>query len=403
MRSHRTELIVITLLSLSGSGCSSSDASTGTDAKGSGGAATNAGGAATNGGAPSGGAGGNAESSSGGASAGGATGTAGSGAGASATDGGAGGATTGVDGGAVATIAGRHPGDVGIETDPDVVFVENFEEASVTDVTARYDDFKNAAGMALDADVPAKSAGKASIRFTASGTGQNATDLYKSLTPGYDELFVRYYAKYQSGAEWHHTGVWIGGYNPPTPYPNPQAGLKPNGDDRFSVSFEPMETAASPRMDFYNYWMTMHSWMDVPMGSTAYYGNSLIHQNAVRAPDAWMCVEIHVTLNPDGASSAGAELGLWVDDRSIDQFTDSSPLGYWTKDKFCPENADSAECTNYPPPAGTALIPLDLRYRSTTALKLNVFWPQNYITSGPDGSVWYDDMVVAKARIGCIR
>jgi len=45
---------------------------------------------------------------------------------------------------------------------------------------------------------------------------------------------------------------------------------------------------------------------------------------------------------------------------------------------------------------GTTLIPLELPWRSTTALKLNVFWPQNYTTSGGDGSVWYDDMVVAK-------
>ena len=49
------------------------------------------------------------------------------------------------------------------------------------------------------------------------------------------------------------------------------------------------------------------------------------------------------------------------------------------------------------------MIPLDLRHRSTSTLKLDAFWPQNYITSGPAGSVWYDDMVVARSRVGCIR
>ena len=165
-----------------------------------------------------------------------------------------------------------------------------------------------------------------------------------------------------------------------------------------------MEQAANPRMDFYNYWMKMHSWMDVPTGNTAYYGNSLIHQTRSHAvDDAWMCVEIHVKLNPNAGSGAGAELGLWIDDTSIQQFSDAAPLGYWTKDKFCPDNADSAECTDYPPPAGTQLIPLDLQYRSTTDLKLSAFWPQNYITSGGDGAVWYDDMVIATRRIGCLR
>jgi len=283
------------------------------------------------------------------------------------------------------------------------VWVENFEEATVNDFTARYDDFKNAPGMTLDTERAAKSSGAHSMRLTASGTGANATDFYKSLTPGYDELFVRYYAKYQSNVQWHHTGVWVGGYNPAIPYPSPNAGLRPNGDDRFSVSFEPMGQAATPRMDFYNYWMKMHSWMDVPSGNTAYYGNTLIHQTSVVAPDAWMCVEIHVKVNPDPSSGAGAELGLWVNDQSVQQFTDSAPLGYWIKDKFCPEGVDSSECTNYPPPTGTTLIPLDLQYRSTMALKLNAFWPQNYITSGGDGSVWYDDMVVAKSRVGCIQ
>ena len=43
-----------------------------------------------------------------------------------------------------------------------------------------------------------------------------ATDLYKRLDTGQDELYVRWYAKYQAGVPWHHTGVWFGGYNPPS-------------------------------------------------------------------------------------------------------------------------------------------------------------------------------------------
>ena len=49
------------------------------------------------------------------------------------------------------------------------------------------------------------------------------------------------------------------------------------------------------------------------------------------------------------------------------------------------------------------LVPLDLQYRSTADLKLNAFWPQNYITEGGAGDVFYDDMVIAKSRIGCIQ
>jgi len=35
-------------------------------------------------------------------------------------------------------------------------------------------------------------------------------------------------------------------------------------------------------------------------------------------------------------------------------------------------------------------------------LKLNAFWPQNYITDPASGTVWFDDMVVATVRVGCL-
>ncbi|MBK7401050.1 MAG: hypothetical protein IPJ34_33555 [Myxococcales bacterium] len=302
-------------------------------------------------------------------------------------------------------LSAKYPGDLGIDKDPAVLWVEDFEEGSVAAVRGRYEDSKNAAGMALVADVPAKSLGKASMRFTAGGGGPSATDLYKKL-PNQTELFVRYYVKYQKGIQWHHTGLWIGGYDPPTSWPNPQAGLRPNGDDRFAIAFEPVGAtgAADPRLDFYAYWMTMHSWKDVPTGSDAYYGNTVVHRASLRAKDdAWSCVEMHVKVNPDPASKAGAQLGLWVDDVSIAQFDDAAPLGYWVKDKFCSTTADAPSCTSYPPPAGTTMVPLDLQLRKTATLQLNHFWPQNYVTAGPAGNVYFDHMVVARTRVGCLR
>jgi hypothetical protein len=345
-------------------------------------------------------------SGAGGSSVGGASGAGGSSVGgASGASGGGGSAAGGASGsGAAAGLSAKYPGDVGIENDPAVVWHENFEHGSVGAVVARYNDSKNQTGMELVSDVPAKSSGAASMKLTASGTGANATDFYKRLDPGYDEWFVRWYAKYQSGVAWHHSGMWVGGYNPASNWPSPQAGSKPNGDDRFSVAMEPTGSGANPRMDFYNYWMTMHSWMDSPSGGSAYYGNTLIHDTSLKADDdQWMCLEVKITLNPDPSSAAGAELALWKNDQLVVHFTDQGPLGYWIKDKFCPQTADGPECTDYPPPSGTTMIPLDLRFRSTTALKLNAFWPQNYITSGGAGSVWYDDMVVATERVGCLN
>ena len=299
-------------------------------------------------------------------------------------------------------LASMYPGDMGIQNDPNVVWTENFEEGSVPAFYARYSDGQQA-GFSLDTtDRPAKSSGMASGKLTASGAGPNAVDFYKEFPQGYDELYVRYYAKYEANAPWHHTGVWFGGYNPPTTYPNPQAGLQPAGNDRFSIALEPQEQGATPRMDTYDYWMQMHSWMDVPMGNTAYYGNSVIHDPTLTAKPTWQCFEIHLKVNTDLSSGKGAELGVWVDDQSILQFNDTTPLGYWVKDKFCPENATGTECTMYKP-ANPTLVPLDQQYRSTAALQLNYFWPQNYITDAGSGTVWYDDMVVAEVRVGCIQ
>jgi hypothetical protein len=322
----------------------------------------------------------------------------------SGTGGAAGESTSGGSAGTASTseptLSDDYPGDVGLEGDPDVVWAEAFEQASVEEFLERYDSYQNAGGMLLDASTPAGSSGQTSLRLTSIASGENATDFYKNLGDGYEELFVRYYARYEANAPWHHTGVWIGGYAPASDWPNPQAGLRPNGDDRFSVSLEPMGRGPPPRLDFYNYWSTMHSWMEEPMGDTAYYGNSLIHAPSLVARDAWQCIELHIKLNPDPATSAGAELALWVEDELIVRFTDEGPLGYWIRDKFCPDAAVGTECTDYRP-AEPDLVPLDLRFRSSDALKLNALWPQNYITDEGGGSVWYDDLVLATRRIGC--
>src|SRR3989454_11919637 len=102
------------------------------------------------------------------------------------------------------------------------------------------------------------------MQFTADGrnAATQATDLYKRLDTGQDELYVRWYAKYQAGAPWHHTGVWFGGYNPARAWANPQAGTRPLGNDRGSFALEPGGGSGAPQpvFGFYNYLVTMDTW-----------------------------------------------------------------------------------------------------------------------------------------------
>lgn len=279
--------------------------------------------------------------------------------------------------------------------------MENFEEGSVSAVLARYDDSDHVAGMALVADHPAASSGSYSMEFTSGGSNP-ATHIYKSFGTGYDELYFRYYVKYIGTGPWHHSGLWFGGYNPALTYPDPRAGLKPAGNDLFSIGLEPFPMFANQQMDIYAYWMGMHSWESDPTGAPGdYYGNSFVHDaEFTEQSDAWVCYEVHLKLNPDPTSGAGAILEIWENDDLIRRFDDTGPFGYWVKDKFCPSDADGAECTTFKP-ANPTLALLDQQWRSTTALKINYFWPQNYNDASTNSSLLFDDMAVATRRIGC--
>ncbi len=314
---------------------------------------------------------------------------------ASATDGGGAAPDAGAP---TSTLAARYPGDRGMGSDPAVVWFEDFEEGSIAAIGARYDQVRDDGGFELVRDTPSGIGTALALRASPR---RQAVDLYKQL-PDHDAWYVRWYAKYDRDVTWHHSGMWFGGYNPASPWPSPGAGSRPRGDDRFSVAVEPVWRAPTLRFDFYDYWMSMHSWMESPVDDgTAYYGNALVHRNDFTVDEgSWVCLEAHVRLNPDPRSGEGAMLEVWKNDALVASFTDEGPRGYWIRDKFCPEGADGSECTDYPAAFDERL---DLRFRSVEALRLNAFWPQNYITEGPEGTLIFDQMVVATTRVGCMR
>lgn len=297
------------------------------------------------------------------------------------------------------TLSEKHPGDVGMGSDPAVVFYEDFSEGSVAAVVARYNAVQNSAGMALVPDRPPNSPVSEAMKLTSGGS-HAATSLYKSFGAGYEELYFRYYIKYIGTGPYHHAGFWIGGYNPPLEYPYPRAGSRPSGTDLYSIGLEPI--GDTHLMDLYTYWMQMRSWKEAPTGANGdYWGNTLLQEAGFRlASDSWECYELHLRLNPDPASGAGAVLEVWDNDVLVRRFDETGPLGFWIRDKFCPKDSTTPACTTYRP-ANPKLVPLDQRWRATPALKINYFWAQNYNTDRADSSLLLDGMVVAKERIGC--
>ena len=295
-------------------------------------------------------------------------------------------------------LSEEYPGDIGMENDPAVIWMENFEESSISEMLSRYEDYKNPDGMYFNDNVSALSSGSQSLALVAGGDQENATDFYKNFgEDGHEEWYIRWYVKYQPDAEYHHTGVWFGGYWEPLNWPYPRAGTKPNGDDLFSIAIESNSPGV---LDFYNYWMKMHSWSNPP---SSYWGNSLVHCSAAYYDDEWICIEVYFKINTSINSGDGAELTLWINDELIVDFTDTTGLGHWVADKFCTGDSDLPSCANYPPDEGEEMIPLDLQVRMIEELKLNYLWPQNYTTGDEQTTVWFDDVVIATRRIGSLR
>src|SRR5690606_31497859 len=137
-----------------------------------------------------------------------------------------------------AGLASQYPGDVGIEKDPDVLLVENFE-SSLQEVVSRWSDVKNVGGISLPGDVPENSAGTRSARLTCMGGENTGAHFFKCVPEWENEpiLYLRYYVKYvDSASRYHHAGGRLGGYHPAVPYPIGGAGIRPDGTDKFTVS-----------------------------------------------------------------------------------------------------------------------------------------------------------------------
>jgi hypothetical protein len=279
-------------------------------------------------------------------------------------------------------IAKKYLRDAGIESDPDVVLAEMFEGTNLSAVTGRWTSSDNAAGMSLASDVPPGSGGARSLLMTSVGGTNTGGQLYRKLVPGYEQLYFRYYVKYASSNTYHHTGGWIGGYNPPTDWPQGGSGSRPIGTDRFSIGPEPNNAAL--RFDFYTYWMGMR-----PSPTGEYWGNTFIQNPAVTArTDQWMCVEVMVKMN-NPVSSSNGELALWIDGTQIIYLRPGSPLGKWNFGLFTPDASGS-------PFEG-------FQWRSTSQLNLNWIWLLYYTTGNPQGfvgKVWFDHAVLATKYIG---
>lgn len=296
-------------------------------------------------------------------------------------------------------LAARYPGDVGIGEAQTVVFAENFERGALQDIAKSWGHAGNKEGkvQAFSNDVPTGSAGRRSLQMTGTLGVNSGGSLFTTWEPGLDTAFLRFYTRFAEDHGYEHHFVALGGYNPPTPWPNPKAGSRPNGDDRIAVFIDPVgwygRYPPPGVWNLYTYWHQMKASAD-----GKYWGNCLQPAKPVPVPRGrWQCVELMIKLN-SAPEKADGELALWIDGALAIHVAKGKRHGPWSGMGFQLVGS------------GGQVLP-GLSLRTSMDLKINHLWLEHYVDPGaqesnkvanpnPLNRVWFDDVVVATEYIG---
>lgn len=317
-------------------------------------------------------------------------------------------------------IASGYPGDEGIDAHPAVVFFEDFEVDAIGDLSARWSTVHAPRTLSLSELSPPASGGTRSLQVDARRGENTGGYVYKVLDQGYEKLHMRFYVKFADDHPYSHHFVRMGGRIDPPPYPLGGAGQRP--EDHFSIGLDAVRASGNtyPAVGypppgvwgFYNYWPEMRSWQSVlgiaDPSNPSYYGNGFYPDPAVPIPrDEWVCVEIMTKLN-SGPDALDGEIALWIDGRLVGHYGPGTVQGYWVRDQFRTD------------PANSQSRPFEgFRFRNRDDLLINTVklenyleerayvWAEEWLRDHPDthvnlteSTVWFDHFVVATEYIG---
>ncbi len=284
-----------------------------------------------------------------------------------------------------AGIAEEYPGDTGIEIDSRVLFAENFESGLDT-LLSRFTGYADSA-FTFSSDRPLDSAGTTSLLIHPKGGS-----LFRLLPTEYDQLYIRYYIKYL-GFDYHHSGIYAGGYWPRSSTPLGDAGLKgirPDGSRLIHIGLEPQgwskRNTDSARLDTYV------AWIDMPGQKIGggWWGRNFVRDLRIPVrPGIWQCIELMIKLNSSATAHDG-ELAIWIDGVLLAHFKPGFPSG-----QFHPYSGDWEMY-----PAGPGFP--GLQWRDMTDYGLNWIKIQNYDDVGAPTDLLVDDLVVATDYVGPI-
>ena len=196
-------------------------------------------------------------------------------------------------------LAAKYPGDVGIETDPDVLFAENFESGTL----ARWDEIKGPVSATEDAP----NSGNWCVRMPMQRGRNTGGHTIKWFMPGEDTVYVRFYVKFSTDYQYNHHFVWLLANQTTNKWSAfGKAGLKPNGT-YYSTGMEPWfawgRNPPPGEVNFYSYFLDMlpdeHDGM--------YWGNAFFPPGPERGEAAGLAF--------DGVRRERAADELWNDQR----------------------------------------------------------------------------------------
>ena len=314
------------------------------------------------------------------------------------------------------TLAEKYPGDVGIGSDPAVLFHDDFEsgwgrwDAPEADTT--YLSVINDAGLANAGDAFLQS------RVTRQHLDE---DQYISASPRFafeqvDELFWRFHVQFPHVAPKPHHWVRVAAGNDAW-NSSGLANTVPPGDEGFWFD---LDVNNDDILDFYTYWHAMRSGRcndgsttpgcDGDQGTTYFYGN--VFQPNAQQPlpiGEWACIEIHAKANAVGEYDGA--LAFYVDDELIGDYRPGNPIGTWLRATFHEDGCDFSSCTEPMPfegfdfrtseEVGFKGVFLDSYYQRDTYENKRQYLVEQGLTPSEEQTIYYDDIVVATTRIGC--
>lgn len=249
-----------------------------------------------------------------------------------------------------------------------VLFMEDFESGRLDRWDADSDN-NDPARIRLTADPAHVHGGTYAAEFTAQVGQGTGGKLNKWFMPGFDQVYVRWYCQFagdfDQGNHMHFCHL-LANRRDNKWSAFGKAGVKPAGDDFFTVGLEPWRdwgnNPAPGEMMFYSYHMDMP--IDPKMGK--YWGEMFCPSpKFIPGRGKWYCMELMVKANAPGQSDG--EQAYWIDGE--------------LKGKYS-----------------------GIRWRSDADLKINAFWLMLYVHNSPRvNRVWFDDVVIDDEYIGPIE